>query len=133
MENVGLENASYRDVKLAQSLDTKKIVTSRRKNAGVLRKAFADWLIFPQIWEYDCPMFVPILVPNGKRDEMRRFLIEHEIYCPIHWPLSKYHGRVDKQTMALYKNELSLVCDQRYTEDDMYRLVETIDLLWKEM
>ena len=70
-------------------------------------------------------MFVPVLVPYGKRDELRKYLIENEIYCPVHWPESKYH-KLDERTEYIYQNELSLVCDQRYTESDMNRIVEVI-------
>ena len=77
-------------------------------------------------------MFVPILVPDGKRDELRRYLIKHEMYCPVHWPVSMYH-KLDKRAEIIYKNELSLVCDQRYTEEDMQRMVETIKDFWKEV
>ena len=72
-------------------------------------------------------MFVPILVPDGKRDGLKRYLIKKGIYCPIHWPVGKYH-RLDERTEYIYKNELSLVCDQRYTEEDMERIVKAIQL-----
>lgn len=76
-------------------------------------------------------MFVPVLVPGGKRDELRRYLIKNEIYCPVHWPVSDYH-RLDNKEQFIYDNEISLVCDQRYTEEDMYRMVKKIKAFWKE-
>ena len=91
--------------------------------------------------EEDCPMFVPVLVPDGKRNELRRHLINNEIYCPVHWPVSEYHKSADymdvnhklsDKTETIYANELSLVCDQRYTEDDMNRMVDVIQEFWKE-
>ena len=125
LENAGIAPADERDVELARRLDVEKIKKQRRANAEVLRKEFSDWLIFPSISDVDTPMFVPVLVPNGKRDALRRYLINNEIYCPIHWPVSEYH-RLDEKTAHIYQNELSLVCDQRYTEEDMNRMVETI-------
>lgn len=125
LEHVGIVLASDRDVGLAQCLNVEKIRNRRRANAETLRNAFPDWLIFPRLLSTDTPMFVPILVPDGKRDELRRHLINNEIYCPVHWPVSDYH-RLDERAARIYQNELSLVCDQRYTEDDMYRMVETI-------
>lgn len=119
------------DVKAARHLDTVHIWTQRRKNARVLMSALKPYLIFPTFSKEDCPMFVPIFVPNGKRDELRRYLIKHEIYCPIHWPVSEYH-RLGEEELNLYQNELSLVCDQRYIEADMYRIIDTIDQFWKE-
>lgn len=122
--------AAPRDITLAAKLDVSLIKSCRRENAARLLEAFSDIAVFPRIGEQDCPMFVPILVPDGQRDALRRYLIEHQIYCPIHWPESNYH-RLDKQTQRLYQQELSLVCDQRYTVTDMDRVVETIKKFWK--
>lgn len=125
LEHVGIAPAADRDVVLAKKMDIDFIKARRRANAEVLRRAFLDWLIFPQLSPADTPMFVPVLVPDERRDELRRFLIKNEIYCPVHWPISEYH-KLDERTVSIYKNELSLVCDQRYTEEDMYRIVATI-------
>ena len=131
LEHVGIVRAADRDIGLAQRLDVKEIRKRRRVNAEVLRKAFPDWLIFPHLSSADTPMFVPISVPDGKRDILRRHLIKNEIYCPVHWPVSEYH-KLDERTAHIYQNELSLICDQRYTEEDMYRIVGTIKAFWKE-
>lgn len=131
LENVGIALAADRDLELAQRLDVEVIKTRRKTNAEVLRSAFLDWLIFPDFTPKDAPMFVPVLVPDGKRDALRRYLIHNEIYCPIHWPVSEYH-KMDERTAYIYQNELSLVCDQRYTEEDMNRMVDTINAFWKE-
>lgn len=125
LENIGIAPAAERDIALAKQLDAGLLKARRRANAKILRSAFPDWLIFQEMKENDCPMFVPILVPDGKRNEMRRFMINNDIYCPIHWPVSEYH-QLEERTETIYQNELSLVCDQRYTEDDMFQMVETI-------
>lgn len=125
LEATGVVQSAERDVILGKKLDVEYIKSKRRSNAEVLRKAFPDWLMFPNMTSKDCPMFVPVLVPDGKRDSLKRYLIKNEIYCPVHWPVSKYH-ELDGRTFHIYKNELSLVCDQRYTEDDMARMVDII-------
>lgn len=125
LEKAGIVAAADRDVWAAQRIDGARIREARRKNAAVLIEAFPDWRILSDMKETDCPLFVPVLIPAGKRDGLRRFLAQHEIYCPVHWPLSEYH-RLDQKTAWFYQTELSLVCDQRYTERDMYRMVETI-------
>lgn len=130
LESSGIVTAADRDVKLARTLDVKKIKNLRRVNSEILRKEFYDWLIFPEIKDNDCPMFVPVLVPNNKRSELKQYLINNEIYCPVHWPVSKFH-KLDDKTEFIYKNELSLVCDQRYLEEDMSRMVEIIKQFWK--
>lgn len=125
LDNTGMEAADPRDVDLAQYLDIKKIKDQRRKNAQALLKEFDEIAVFPVLNPDDCPLFVPIRVPFGKRDVLRRYLISKEIYCPVHWPVSSYH-QLNKQTRRIYDEELSLVCDQRYTEEDMQRIIASI-------
>lgn len=127
LENIGIAPAADRDIWLMHKLDVEGIRVRRRTNAEILRSAFPDWLVFRDMKDSDCPMFVPVLVPDGKRDDIRRYLTRNEIYCPVHWPVSEYH-KLDERTGYIYQNELSLVCDQRYTEDDMNRMVETIKM-----
>ena len=131
LEQAGAFPGAERDIRLARRLNAKLIRERRRENAEVLRAAFAEWLIFPDLLPSDCPMFVPIQVPGGKRDELRRYLIRNEIYCPVHWPASDCL-RWNEQTERLCQNELSLVCDQRYGLDDMNRMAETIQRFFKE-
>jgi len=131
LEAVSIAPAADRDIQIARKLDVETIRNRRRTNAEVLRSAFSDWLIFPELSSNDVPMFVPILVPNGKRNELRSYLINNSIYCPVHWSLSDYH-RLNKKEQFIYANELSLVCDQRYTLEDMNRMVDTINSFSKE-
>ena len=126
LDSVGIVSAFENDVCIAEHLDVDGIVGRRRANANVLRKAFSEWLIFSTSSDTDVPMFVPVIVPDGKRDSLRKFLINNDIYCPIHWPVSEYH-RFDERFTFIYRNELSLVCDQRYNEVDMDRMVEAIN------
>ena len=130
LEKIGIVRASDRDVSFAERLDVDSLISRRRANAELLRSAFGKWLLFPQMKSTDCPMFVPILVPDGKRDELRRFLIANEIFCPIHWPVSEQHV-LDRKSELIYKSELSLVCDQRYSADDMNRMICTIESFMK--
>lgn len=73
------------------------------------------------ISKMDCPLFLPIIVKKEKRQLLRKRLIENEVYCPIHWPKPN-----DKCKSNLYDIELSLICDQRYNEEDMQRIVHVI-------
>ncbi len=130
LDECGISPAAQRDIELAQRLNVDEIRMKRRANAEVLMEAFPDWLIFQEMQPFDTPMFVPVIVPNGKRNSLRQYLIDNDIFCPVHWPVSKYH-RLDDRATELYTNELSLVCDQRYTTKDMSRIVDTIKEFWK--
>lgn len=132
LETVGIAPSMNRDVEMAKHLDVDLIKQSRRSNATVLRNGFPDWLVFPEMKPKDSPLSVPILVPNRKRDELRRYLINKSIYCPVHWQISRFH-KLNEQTAYLYENELSLVCDQRYSNDEMNRIVDVINQFMEDM
>ena len=125
LENIGIGVAAKRDVDMVSFLDVELIKSRRRENAGILMNAFPEMIVFPELKNEDCPLFVPILVPDGKRDALRKYLISKDIYCPVHWPMSKYHI-VDERTSVLYRDGLSLVCDQRYSQEDMERTVKAV-------
>lgn len=70
----------------------------------------------------DCvPLFIPVVLNN--RNEVRRRLFQHEIFCPVHWPLE---GMDVKRGRMMAETELSLIIDQRYGQKEME---EIIDLL----
>lgn len=101
--------------------DTEVQKRTRRQNAAALYRGLdgAVQFLFP-LENMDCPLFVPIVLPKN-RDELRKELIANRIYCPIHWP----HPNADCYS-NLYDSELSLICDQRYTVEDMQRIVRVI-------
>lgn len=102
------------------SLDIPLLKHRRRENASVIYGALNDLAdpgirpLFPQMGAGDTPLFVPVLVDPALRADLRRFLIQHQVYCPIHWPDAQTGGGA-----VLYASELSLLCDQRYTAEDI--------------
>lgn len=48
-------------------------------------------------------------------------LIGKGVYCPVHWPISKHHILTNR-TREIYEKELSIVCDQRYSAEDMKKI-----------
>ena len=107
-------------------VDMEKIRRDRVRNARILYAGLQGKVEFLfDEGQMDCPLFVPILLRRD-RDEVRRKLVEHSIYCPAHWP----HPNADCVS-NLYDWELSLVCDQRYTENDMDRIVSVLSKILK--
>lgn len=112
-------------------IDTEHILQKRRKNAACLLDSLRNihgirfWRM--EVKKEDSPLFVPILVNDGKRDALKKHLIQNGIYCPVHWPKSKYHY----DFCELYEEEISLICDQRYSEEDMIKVSEVIKSFFK--
>lgn len=104
--------------------DSEKHILQRKENAKTLYDGLKNCKIIKFLFQEEdmkCPLFVPILVNDRNRDNLRRKLIENDIYCPIHWPKPN-----EKCESNLYDLELSLICDQRYTKKDMQRIIEII-------
>ena len=99
--------------------DVDFIISRRRENAKFIMdelKTMPQDMIRPlyaELGEKDVPLFVPVLVKKEIREALRYHLIGKEVYCPIHWPSEL--GGANK----LYDGELSLVCDQRYSIEDI--------------
>lgn len=117
--------AAERDVELLSQFDITGMKKQRRANAKTLLRYVGEFALFPELEEHDCPLFVPVALPHEIRDRLRKHLIENQIYCPIHWPVSSSH-RLTHETERIYMEELSLVCDQRYDEADMERMGQAI-------
>lgn len=116
-------------ISLFQQLDTQVIKRKRVINAKILLKGLSNLKcvnpIFKKVQEGDAPLFFPVIAENGKRDKLKHFLVENEIYCPSHWILSPYHI-ISADSKQIYEKELSLVCDQRYGEEEMQKEIEVI-------
>lgn len=99
----------------------------RRNNAALIYDALLNLNderirpLFPPPAETDTPLFVPVLVKPDIRISLRNYLIQNEVFCPIHWPSAETRG-----AKALYAKELSLICDQRYNIENMKREMNLI-------
>ena len=79
-----------------------------------------------RISDDECPLFIPVKVSSAKRAILNQYLSKNEVYCPLHWPKSPSH-QLDARTIDLYDSELSIVCDQRYSNSDILRMISLIN------
>lgn len=122
----GLTIDAYSE-KFLLNADVKAHAKARRQNAKALYKALDGYVGIRFLFELsqmDCPLFVPILLEPEKRNAVRKKLVENQIFCPIHWPKPNEDCKSN-----LYDLELSLICDQRYNEEDMLRMASVLKIL----
>lgn len=102
----------------------KKIITKRINNAKYLiteiHKINKELLLYDGLKEGDVPLFVPIRVKD--KDTLIKCFIENKIYCPSHWPKPTKINHVNN----IYDMEISLICDQRYSIDEMKKIIKCI-------
>ncbi len=73
--------------------------------------------------------FVPLSFPvyAEDRDEFRRYLAEHHVYCAVHWPLERTELFSDEETAYISRHIISLPIDQRYGPGHMQYLWKLIE------
>jgi len=99
-------------------LDFKKIQFKRKMNYKFVYE-YAKEKNIKFLFDYDnsiTPLCVPIMLNN--RNKVRKDLMGQNIFLPVHWPISKFSA---PSSFAKYlaENELSLVIDQRYSEEQI--------------
>ena len=118
------------------NLDIYHIKKKRIENANYLMNRIRDIenikLMFLMRQKEDVPLCVPILVCPEKRDALRQYLISKEIYCPVHWAFTDIHKGISRRAENIYNQELSLICDQRYSLEDMEREANEIHNFFME-
>ena len=119
-KNYRIDENSY---KILMGIDIEKIQNSRRENAKIIYEKLKDIkeirFLVNNLLNEDCPLFVPIILQENLRNNLRKILIEKQVYCPIHWPL-------DKELNNIFNKELSLICDQRYTKKEIEEYLKII-------
>lgn len=114
----------YRSSGLSRALlncgvDYEAIRTRRRANYEALLGMLGEHALFPENPEQAVPLGFPVRIEAVVRDRVLGGLHAERVYAPVHWridgavPSSFHHSH----TLAL--SSLTLVCDQRYSPEDM--------------
>lgn len=106
---------------ILRHIDINSIKKYRINNYKIILKKLKKNKKIKLLYNYqkgDCPLFVPIIIDN--RDNIRKQLIDHSIYLPIHWP------NFNKFNNEIYNHELSLICDQRYSINDIEKYIDEL-------
>lgn len=94
--------------------------------------------------QIDIPLYqadsltVPFMFPvdtKGMQKEMQSFLARNNIFATVIWGCpEKIANDISQKVKYIYQNYLYIPCDQRYNEDDMQYIVDTINkyFLFKE-
>lgn len=100
-------------------VDFNSIKRKRKSNASLLHKELSRLNIKHLFNDNSVPLFVPIFIKN--RDKVREKMFENNIFTPIHWSVQS------STCSKIVETELSLICDQRYTEDDLLKQISILE------
>ena len=106
--------------------DLKAMAKRRRENAAYLHKHLKGVKFLGELTDGAVPLFVPVFFESKEqRDDIRKKLIEKNIYCPVPWPKPQQIP-AGFAVNEIYDTELSLICDQRYGIEDMKGITKII-------
>ncbi len=109
--------------------DLKEIACLRKNNFATLSNLLTslEMVVVDADGMDQVPLFCILKTDN--RDSLRKFLIEHKVYCPMHWPLYDELKAMDS-VRTLQEKELSIPIDQRYGQAQMEHIAKLI-LQWE--
>ena len=111
---------------IVSCIDIEQMIQVRKKNYKKLLAELGKLGIKPVnvLSESDCPFVLTIRVAN--RNELRTYLMEKNIYCAVHWPFDRIHREQRKMAERNSETLISLPVDQRYGNDEMQYLADSI-------
>jgi hypothetical protein len=119
---------SWLSERMLEGEDAGAAARARRANWGELSAALAGQAhavaLYAELPDGAVPLAFPLLVEEGQRDGLRRFLAGRRMYCPVHWPLPE--EGTGPRDLQLSRRLLSLPLDQRYGADEMRSLAGAV-------
>lgn len=120
---MSMENRAY-----LENIDFARVRAARRRNVQVLEQALTELAagkLRPLCKSGSTAgLYYPILLEN--RDAVQQALARQNIYCPVIWPIPAQAKGVCETCEATAAHILALPCDQRYSEQDMATIAETL-------
>lgn len=108
---------------ILMGIDLDKIKLKRKENVKIIyekiKNKFDFRFLAEKYDEEDCLLFVPILINNEMRNNLRKFLISKNVFLPVHW-------QQEEKINNIFDRELSLVCDQRYRKEEIEEYMDLI-------
>lgn len=98
----------------------------RKVNAKIVFETVKDKAIYKELGTNNVPLGIPVLLAD--RNLIRKQLIEKNIFCPVHWPLT---DEVDKKEFdeSWYLNEhlLTIPIRENYSTGDLNHLIGNLN------
>lgn len=119
------------------STDWEKFRTIRKDNASILLESLQNYswfnCVFHEISDNTVPFMIPLLV-HERRSDFQKYLASQKIYATIIWSCpDSIKDRIGTNENMIYNEILCIPCDQRYSADDMNRIVLAVQKFDRKM
>ena len=134
LDDISNDKISAFSANILSSLDITRFRQTREANVKhflnlSLSEQNQSWQPLFNSWSNGSVPFNSIIVCRNReiRDSLRKYLISKNIFPPIHWPQA-YNGMTsnDSEAIDLSNRILTIPTDQRYSLDDVGRVVKII-------
>jgi len=112
---------------LDHAFDYECITATRRRNFNQLAAALPEFALFLELSDDVVPLGFPVRV--RERDNIAQGLRGHEIYPPVHWLIRNIVPEEYQNSHRLSGEIMTFPCDQRYSSEDLNRLVQAFKSL----
>ncbi len=128
-ERINQEVDNYRMSEISELLlrcrSIKALKQKRKSNYNYLRNNLPDNLEpVLDLASDEIPLTLPIYLRD--RNCLRKYLIENNIYCAVHWPVNEAELLKKKRIVEMSESMLSLPIDQRYDKEHMDYLISIL-------
>ncbi|MDD4497008.1 MAG: hypothetical protein PHV51_02460 [Methanosarcinaceae archaeon] len=125
---IKIQNIPRISVYILKNICYKKILNRRFENLQYIYNNFhqKDDLLY-SINDLKSPFIFPIIFKTQKqRDRIKKILIKNEFYTPIHWNLNNIVPEYFKYEHGISSRILAIPIDQRYTPQDLKKLINIL-------
>lgn len=106
-------------------------LTELLRSSGLADKNIS--MLYDSLEDGEVPLGLPVKIEDRYRDDFRNFLKQHNIYCPIHWPIQYEDNRsIWDKDIKLSKEILTLPIDQRLNQEALSFMVDKLKLFWED-
>ena len=120
-------NISEMSSVLLRCFDVNAISQQRKENWNYIYNALRNTklLLLNDNYADDfVPFSFPVIIED--RDGFRSYLMEHNIYCAVHWPIETEEQRRFETSRYISEHILSLPIDQRYGIEELDYMIKVI-------
>ena len=126
LDNQSIRRISPQTQMILSHIDYNSVIEKRRQNYMFLNDALKarNILKLPSIDSFVCPMVYPFMTDD---ESLRGRLIQNKVFVARYWPNVSEWCSEEVLEYKLATQIIPLPIDQRYDEEDMKRIIETIN------
>jgi len=89
--------------------------------------------LFDSLEDHEVPLGLPVVINPFYRDRLRDFLSSQQLYCPIHWALTREESWTWEAELLLSRSLITLPIDQRIDTSALVYLIDKISDFFKRV